>query len=893
MTERTPVCNSIQKGKQLATLKKSARFEWPRSWALNLSIAVVVGFLYSLLVMGPRPLNPHDIDWLTLDGAQHEIAWELFRQDPTLHWPITFTDRIGYPKGEPMALLDPDPLIAVLLKPFSPLLPQPFQYQGLEVVLICVLQFFFALLIFRSLLGSDPYAVALPSLFFLLSPPLCWRFIGHYAMDNHWLLLACLLLLLATQRQKPISIRRFVGCAVLLEGLAVAVNPYLTLQVVILIGATLVALVWQHKVSALRAVGAVFVLAVTGYLVASAFGLIIHGGRGYAAGGYRSFSLNFLGPIDPQDQGSLLLPEMPKLWTQYEGYNYLGLGIILLAIAGLVLWPLRRHAFPRLDRRVCAPVIGACILLWLLALSTKFTFGTHTILDLDPHEKLTPYLDALRASGRLFWASYYVLVGSILLVIYYSLPRRWATLLVFSALVVQFADTQNLRHWVHTEVNKRHPSPLRSSIWSTLGRYHQNLIVMPPWQCSNGTSSPGGRDGYRTFGFLAFSQHMRINSFYAARYTEVNRDWQCGKAVSDLSNRPLSPSAAYIVTPLLAQEIAKGPTGPGKCHDLDHLILCSTKTDFGLSPILASPLELLKTAIDDPSFEDSGLSSWSTWQNVNASVTTARSHDGSQSLVESGGAGSVYEDVTDLEPGRTYVVSAWVSGSADVTATAQIAVSDSGANAATFSGSVTPHDSWQLVSQSVTVSDAGRLRIHLFRNEGRGSVYWDDVHIYLSKLRPLQSGNPQTNTENRLEVGDRVDFTSAEAFGYTRKGWSGPERGWGDWTIGPESELVFNLENYHRTHPFVLDAELHAFVVPGHSSFHTDVLANGMKIATWHMSIADRDPIHRQATIPVSVLKGDVLRITFENSDPRSPSEFSNSTDGRKLSIALRSLTLR
>ena len=699
----------------------------------NQSSAAVVGFLYSLWVMGPKPLNPKNVGWLTPDAAQHQIAWELYRQDPNLHWPITFTDRIGYPQGESVSLLDPDPLIAVVLKPFSRFLPEPMQYQGPEVVAICVLQLFFALVLFRVLLGSDALAVILPSLFFLIAPPLAWRFVGHYAMDNHWLILASLLVFCLAQRKTPGTISRFLVWAMILEALAVAINPYLTLQIMMLLGATIISLIWQRRLTIPRAVGIVTVLGLTGYLVASTFGLIIHGGRGYAAGGYRSFSLNLLGLLDPQEQGSILLPRLPRIFLQYEGYNYLGLGAILLVLVAASLLFLRRREFPKLQIRVMLPLLAACLLLTALALSTKVTFGTLTLLDLDPQEKLTPYLGALRASGRLFWTSYYVLLGSALATIFLCLRRSWAIALTSCALLVQLIDTGGLRRWIHSEVNQPHYSPLRSPVWSKLGAVHKNLMIMPPWQCGNGASSPGGALGFETFGYLAAAQRMRINSYYAARYTEINKDKQCGDAVANLSQRPLSPDSAYVVTPLLAEQIAEGPTGPGKCHNVDHFILCSAKTDFGLSPTLASPLEQLKDAIVDPGFEDRDLSAWARWLEVKATVSHDHPHSGTDSLAESGDAGSVYQDVTGLEAGHTYTVSAWVSALSGGTATAQIAVYDPTANVATFSALADPTPEWHLVEDSVAVSAPGTLRIHLFRNKGTGTIFWDDVRIYRAR----------------------------------------------------------------------------------------------------------------------------------------------------------------
>lgn len=712
-------------------ISKSLRFEWPHSLGTNLALAVIVGILYSLWVIGPGPINPQNINWLTPDGATHQVAWELFRQDSHLHWPLTFTDRIGYPRGESMSLLDPDPLVALILKPFSKVLPEPFQYQGIEVVIICILQFFFALILFRVLLGSDPFAVVLPALFLLIAPPLTWRFAAaHYAMDNHWLILSSLVVFCMAQRKQPIPNLKLALYSALLIALSVAINPYLALQVLLIMGAMLTALVWRRRITLSGAAAILGLLALTGFVIASAFGLIIRGGNGYTAGGYRAYSLNLLALIDPQDVGAMVLPKLPRAFLeQYEGYSYLGLGAILLGIAALPLairnWKKWRFVWPQ----ILLPLLGCCLLLTLLAVSTKVTLGQWTIVDLDPHERLSPYLASLRASGRLFWTPYYVLLAGILAILFRSLNRSWAAVLVTAALILQIADTTKLRHWTHSQVSQKFSSPLRSPVWSQLGKHYENLIVMPAWQCSM-ESSPGGRYGFRIFGFLAAAQRMRTNSYYAARYTQISKQVECGDAISDLSTKPLSPTSFYVVTPILAEQIERGPNGPGKCHSLDRFVVCSTENTFDLSTF-TNVAEQLQHAIADPGFEDNDLSAWTSFQNVRASISSERAHGGRTSLSEGGGDGSVYQDVSGLEPGRTYAITAWFSGEPNATATGQIAVYDPGANLATFSAPAVPGQSWQLVTHSVTVKAAGStLRIHLFRSQGSGKVFWDDVRIY-------------------------------------------------------------------------------------------------------------------------------------------------------------------
>src|SRR5271166_1448197 len=86
---------------------------------LGLAVSLIVGLLYVLILLGPTPLNPRNIGWLGWDAAQGYIGWTAFRQDPHWHWPLTYTNRLGYPAGVSVALLDPNPLFVLPLKPFS------------------------------------------------------------------------------------------------------------------------------------------------------------------------------------------------------------------------------------------------------------------------------------------------------------------------------------------------------------------------------------------------------------------------------------------------------------------------------------------------------------------------------------------------------------------------------------------------------------------------------------------------------------------------------------------------------------------------------------------------------------------------------------------------------
>ena len=697
-------------------------------WALLVSI--VAGTFYAALVMGPGRIKPTYVSWVFADPAQQYIAWELYRQDPNWHWPLTYTNRVGYPYGESVALMDVNPMFAIPLKVCSRWLPDKFQYFGIETLTSSTLQFFLGLLLFRFLLGPSIPSILLCSSFLLLSPVMTDRMRGHYSLTNHWLLLSAILLYLVWNRSDKPARFTFAFVAVALAATAVCVHPYIAFPVLVLIAGCLVSLVWRRKLTLWQGSVVFWGLVVICLATAYAVGLIMPGGgHGYGAGGYRFYSLNLLGPFDPSAYGSVLLKPLPHATSgQPEGYAYLGAGILVLVVLSIPLVAYGWKRVPRFSRQSVTVLFTCCVFLTLMALSTRITLGSTTILDLDPHEKLSSYFAVLRASGRLFWAPYYIISLIVLSLPFWVLPKRWSFAIVGCALALQFVDTQPLRRSIGPFISKRSTDPLKSPVWTGLGSSFKNLIVLPAWQC-DGAASPGGPEGYRTFGFFAVSHHMRTNSYYPGRLSDRLRELHCGDALSNAITEPLSPDSLYVVTAFVGGEIAGAHKGPGTCSRLDGFVVCSSRSLPDVpadSSIEAKPVD---NALKNAGFEGPDVLPWVPYQSTVPTMDDHHSHSGIQSLAETGGEGSVYQDITGLTPGKTYAVSAWVMGSPGATSTAQIAVYDPGSVLATFSTAVQLFPGWQLLSVSNHESSSGILRVHLFRNKGTGTIHWDDVRV--------------------------------------------------------------------------------------------------------------------------------------------------------------------
>jgi hypothetical protein len=166
-----------------------------------------------------------------------------------------------------------------------------------------------------------------------------------------------------------------------------------------------------------------------------------------------------------------------------------------------------------------------------------------------------------------------------------------------------------------------------------------------------------------------------------------------------------------------------------------------TPVDVNRPAPVAKISESIPGEVANPGFEDDDLASWDPFRDVRATQFSGQVRSGSYSLAESDGVGSVTQDVTGLQPGRRYRISAWVSASPGATAGAQIALWEPGTSVPIFSEILHPGSAWQLLSDSINVGDAGTLRIHLFRMEGTGTVYWDDVQI--------KAGDGPSDTTNK------------------------------------------------------------------------------------------------------------------------------------------------
>lgn len=532
-------------------------------WSAVCGALIGAGFLAWLT--GTRPLDPTDIAWVMKgDWVPHYFGWHFFRVEPW-QWPPGTIHGYYAPLGTSIGLTDSIPLAAYLLKPFAALLPMPFQYLGLWLWLCFALQGALgARLVSR---WTPSWALqTLGAALFVLVPTLLAR-VGHAALCAHWLVLCALLI-----ASRPAAARfRPLGWAAL--GLASGMTqPYLAAMVLPLLGATTLTGAPVPLARRLPALGAAVVATVTGWWLSGLF--VLQGEGSLASGGLGYYSMNLLAPISPFGW-SAVLPEIPIAGDgqAYEGFQYLGLGILLLMLgAAVVAW--RRRAATRDAGAVTVwprALVGISVLMAAFALSPTVTIGRHVVADLNG--PWSAPLAMFRSSGRFFWPLAYVALTWAIATVATRLPRAAAIGVLTLAVAVQAADLHAIhldrRSTAHGDAFYAWANPFASPRWQAIAPAYAHLALVPPPQCG---PSP---QPYEPAVRLAAEHGLTLNAGVIARGDDGAKRRYCASFDAELDAGQLRDDTLYVVSDTAAGILRRSAPGI-ECGPIDTVWVCTT-----------------------------------------------------------------------------------------------------------------------------------------------------------------------------------------------------------------------------------------------------------------------------------------------------------------------------
>lgn len=524
------------------------------------AIAIAISLAIVLAIFGPGIANPHDVSWIQNEAVTTQFGWQQFRTDPAHIYPMV-TNRYSWPLPMPVAIFDTIPIVSLAMKLLSPLLPPQFQYFGPVFVLGVALQALIAWACLREVTPGKSglaYQVSLVigAVFFASAPVLIVRFYySHLSLSLQWPIVLSLLIYLRSFRQ---SYWRSIGEYSLLAFLAAGINPYMMVMATLVYGGFIVkcllgrTLQWQHYVFlVIPLFSAIAGLVLFGFLPLDGSGV-------FKVTGYGLFSTNALSLIDPMSRflGSAFLPDQALATPgQYEGFGYLGAGVMFILAAAAVTAFVHRRGAGGDGRRIYLPLGAVLLVSFALALSHVMTFGAH-LAELPIPGALLEIMQNFRSSGRLIWVVVYVLMFIGISVLIRQLRPERAALVLGLAAMLQVADLAAPLARLHQHFTTRFlvegiAERFADPAYQGLGRAHDLLLVVPAWQCRTWRLP---KEDYPVTAFMRFSNlamdnGLATNSFYGGR-TPVNQAfYHCETFLEKLVAEPAGRRTVYLLTP--------------------------------------------------------------------------------------------------------------------------------------------------------------------------------------------------------------------------------------------------------------------------------------------------------------------------------------------------------
>jgi hypothetical protein len=535
--------------------------------------AGAVGALWFVAWAGPHVLDPRQIGWLMSgeDWTTHLMGWLFYRNEP-LGLPLGEVSGLLHPLGTTVGYTDSLPWLAVLFRLFSGWLPADFQYIGPWLAASFFLMGAVGAWAVRPF-TRDPVAQLAAGVLFATSPVLLSR-VGHDSLCAHW---ALVLLLGLHARPAPdlATARRHGWLAVAVVGFTAGVHPYLAVMALGLALALAWKLAWVDR-SILWWHGALATLALPALCVA-VFALFGYFGGGVSSGheGFARFNADLLALVNPRGKGRLM-PDLPAGVPTFEGYGYLGLGGLGLAVFALTSVLVRRTFRREVPWK--RAILAGCVALGFafFSLGPVVKLGTATLVTL--HGLYAP-LDAItgpfRSAGRFIWPLHYaVVLGALVVVLrlWRSRPRI-ATVAVVGACFLQLIDF-DLRAG---DLFQRRPidARLHAPVWNELGLEHRHLKLVPAQIAWSGGPCEGELPGHLRwpFAYLAYRQKMTFNGGYVARANREAMFASCAALNDSVRRGELDPETVYVLGPDSLRAL-RATSSDARCGRVDGYAVC-------------------------------------------------------------------------------------------------------------------------------------------------------------------------------------------------------------------------------------------------------------------------------------------------------------------------------
>ncbi|MCR5356183.1 MAG: DUF6311 domain-containing protein [Lachnospiraceae bacterium] len=392
-----------------------------------------------LWVYGARILNPLYDAWLfntDIDLKQHYIGFCHYRMSPW-HFPIGLIDTLSYPVSMSVIYTDSIPLFAFVFKLLSPVLPLDFQYFGIFGIMCFMLMGGYSSLLVHtlikgSILGSSDDNIArsrfafvdrnlalilsaVCSVVFILSSTVLQRMFYHTSLAAQWIIIAAMYVWVNRDEytKRGVLIRYL-----LLGFLCVGIHTYFVPMVgSILLASSVETVIRKGQEGDKGRIIRTEVINILSFCVSGLITLFVFGGFYGASKGFGegigSFTANLNTFVNPL-YGSIVFKPMRILYGfQYEGYAYLGLGILILSVIAAVylIKAVKGSGLKSYLKAHLRQTVGLCLFVvnLFIAVFPTAAINDFRIIGIPLGQTLGRILGVFRSNGRFIWTCVYLI----------------------------------------------------------------------------------------------------------------------------------------------------------------------------------------------------------------------------------------------------------------------------------------------------------------------------------------------------------------------------------------------------------------------------------------------------------------------------------------------------
>lgn len=433
------------------------------------------------------------------DVTQYFAGFNAFFSAP-FSYPLLAFDSINYPQGTRATFVDAIPLYAFVLKVLVPKSFAPFNPFGVWIAGCFIAQALCAWWILRELRVRSWLALV-AAVVCLVSMPEFTSRIAHVSLMSQWIVLCALAMYLRCRNTgQP---HGWAWGVLLVAGFYV--NIYLFAMASAIYLASYLGRADRFKPASIARALVPFVI-----IGASLFLTIFPMGEAAVSkeGGFGVFSMNLLSPLHGGKYLHFPNPEMPG---QGEGFNYLGMGVLLAFVLSLVLY--RKSNDDTFARHKALTWLMA--LFTVYALSNEIYLGTSHLVSIDYPSILSPITSQFRASGRFFWPVGFCVVIFSITYLYRRLDAKLFAACMLVMLVVQISDLSAFRRLLVAVANRPAETVLTQAAWNEQAtKDTQYLYFFPKFKCGRGDQVL--RSLMPTMRYAAVN-NIKLNTGYVAR----------------------------------------------------------------------------------------------------------------------------------------------------------------------------------------------------------------------------------------------------------------------------------------------------------------------------------------------------------------------------------------